>query len=121
MATSPEDIQHKNAISLDGCDVQRLVEISEQFNELELDFTHYEKITAARIANDKADWTSLGRSLSEAYQALEDQDAQTIYQVLKTMEHLLARHGVLVAQPQSRTTPTTTEVLPEETEFTYGD
>ena len=122
MAKSLENIQREKAIRLDGCDVQQLVEISEQFNELELDFSHYEKITAARLANDKADWTALGQSLGEAYQALEDKDSQSIYQALKTMEHLLARHGVLVAQPQTRVTPMTTpENLPEETEFSYGN
>lgn len=105
-------------ITLDGCDVQQLVELADTFHELDLDFSHHEKMTSARLANDKADWAMLGQHLTCAYQALSQEQPESVYQALKAIEHLLARRGVLVASPEPPTQPS--QPLPQETEFDYG-
>ena len=89
----------RKEVRVDGCDTERLVAVSEQFNELELEFVRRHEVTARQLAEDKADWAKLGAEVGSIYQNLCDSNIQATVAALDNIKALLSRHGVLVPAP----------------------
>jgi len=90
----------RKEIRVSGCDTRALVALSDQFAELELEMVRRSEITAAQLAADKADWAKAGDALGQTYQALCDDDNAALSEALRTIETILAKHGVLVRPPR---------------------
>ncbi len=84
------------SVGVAGCDPVALVNVSEQFAQLELELIRSSEITAAQIAAERADWAKVGAALGRIYQALEEGNAEVAAEALTTISLLLSKRGILV-------------------------
>ncbi len=89
----------RDEVRVAGCDPVGLVRVSEQFAELELEMIRRSEVTAAQIAAERADWGRVGVAMGQVYQTLCDGNQEGTVEALKEIEGLLAKRGILVAQP----------------------
>ena len=97
MANHPKCLRKE--VSVEGCDTEALVRVSEQFAELELEMIHQTELTAAKIAAEKIDWETVGNAMGRIYQTLCDGDNNGTMEALHAIEALLNKRGILVPQP----------------------
>ncbi len=90
----------RKEVAVAGCDPVGLVRVSEQFAELELEMIRRTEVTAAQIAAERADWVKVGSEMGVVYQSLCDGNHTGTMEALKAIEGLLAKRGILVAQPK---------------------
>ncbi|MEG1480429.1 MAG: hypothetical protein RSD41_05450 [Kiritimatiellia bacterium] len=92
----------REEVAVSGCDTAALVSVSEQFAELELEMVRRSEITAAQVAIEKNDWALVGIALKNVYQSFCNDEIEEAKNALKSIEHLLAKRGILVPPPTSK-------------------
>lgn len=115
-----------NFIRLEGCDPQALVEISDQFTNLDLSLIPPAAVQSVAephlMLSDKADWHAVATALGNIYQALCNNECNAALNAMHAIERLLAKRNISVQQPAiTSRSQQAAEELPIETEFNYDE